>query len=130
MSHGTKYFVVDENTLCYQQPGQTDLGILHASVLRGATSGINQGTIPMPMDESRKRPALLKDFEEYRVSPKGHLVNTGETWETLSMNMKMSILAGETLIDGHLLAENDELVAMMKRGESQDACLYFINGNY
>ena len=72
-SYGTHFYVLDEHTLCYQQPGMTDLGVLHASVLRGSPQLGNPfpGPLPMPMDTSRLRLATLQDFHDYRVSPKG-----------------------------------------------------------
>ena len=68
-----KYFVVDENKLCYEIPGGTTLGVLAASVLRGSSHSWLDGPIARPIDKSRIRPATANDFEEFRVSPKGHL---------------------------------------------------------
>jgi len=71
----TQYFVFNEHTLCYQKPEMNDLGILHASVLRGSTFARLQGTFPMPMDASLLRKATLKDFEDYRVHSAGYDLN-------------------------------------------------------
>jgi hypothetical protein len=72
----TKYFVVNEHTLCYQQEGMTDLGVLRASILRGSPfDGYPcPGTIVMPMNPDEMRPATKKDFEEFGVCHKGYLV--------------------------------------------------------
>jgi hypothetical protein len=69
----TKYFVVAGHTLCYQQPGMVDLGILHASPLKGSPYDRLQGVIPMPMDQATMRPATVQDFHDFRVSPAGHI---------------------------------------------------------
>jgi hypothetical protein len=69
----TRYYVKNDNTLGYitdAQPGV--FGILHCSVLRGGTDDRLQGyTYVAPTDKLRA--ATLKDFEDYRVSPKGHI---------------------------------------------------------
>lgn len=51
-------------------------------------------------------------------------------WSQLSVNMRLSILAGETDVSSYLLAENDKLMAMLRGGSSKDACLKFINRNF
>ena len=39
-------------------------------------------------------------------------------WDTLTFNMKVSILAEETWIDGFTLCESDEFASMVKWGNS------------
>lgn len=51
-------------------------------------------------------------------------------WDTLSFNMKVSILAGETLIDGFILCESNEFVSMVKSGKSKEELLDFVNSNW
>lgn len=51
-------------------------------------------------------------------------------WENLSFNEKVSILAGETWIDGFTLCENAEFVLMVKSGKSKEELLDFINSNW
>lgn len=68
-----RYYVKNENTLGYVNDAQPDVfGILHCSVLRGGTHDRLEGyTYLLPSDNLRA--AILKDFEDYRVSPKGHI---------------------------------------------------------
>lgn len=74
MSQRVKLVVAHEHTLGYVYPEQpNDIWILHASVLRGATSGRLQGSIPMPQDASKVRPATLADFKAYNVNPDGYI---------------------------------------------------------
>lgn len=68
----TKYYVLDENTLCYIKPGMIGAGVLAASVIRGSHHDPNNGPISLPIkDEGRVRPATLEDFKTFRVSPTG-----------------------------------------------------------
>jgi hypothetical protein len=76
---GTRYVVVDEHTLGYIQEGQTNIGILAASILRGASHTWKDGPLPMPIEAELAaglvtiRPATLEDFNAFRVCPKGHI---------------------------------------------------------
>jgi len=51
-------------------------------------------------------------------------------WETLSYRAKLLILQGESTVMVELLLEDETLVAMLKRGESKEACLGYINKNW
>ncbi|QIG75735.1 hypothetical protein EVC20_164 [Rhizobium phage RHph_Y2_17_1] len=68
-----KYFVLNEHTLGYtieETPGW--FGILHASILKGSTYDRLSGPVPISPSDTL-RPATKADFDEYRVSWKGHL---------------------------------------------------------
>lgn len=69
---GTRYLVCDENTLCYQLAGDSSVGILAGK----GRSGRNwrDGTTHLGTFRTVRR-ATLKDFENFRVSPKGHVVH-------------------------------------------------------
>lgn len=70
----TRFVVVDENVLGYVLPGAEDtVNILHASPLRGATVTDLDGFFPMPLDGVR--PAVRKDFEDFRVCSEGYEKN-------------------------------------------------------
>jgi len=69
----TRYFVLNEHTLGYtidEMPGY--LGILHTSVLKGSTFDRLSGPVVISPSDTL-RPATKADFDEYRVSWKGHL---------------------------------------------------------
>lgn len=70
---GNKYIVVNENCLGYTDdltvPFQ--MGVLQGSVARGGPDWRNGPVFVTSSDQFR--PATLKDFEDYRVSPKGHI---------------------------------------------------------
>jgi hypothetical protein len=51
-------------------------------------------------------------------------------WETVSWLAKLLILEAETTVMKELLLENDELVSMLKRGDSKAACLSYVNENW
>jgi hypothetical protein len=60
--------VVNENTLGFVMPKEPKLvGILHASILKGACTGLNAGYFQLG-DSDIVRLAKEKDFKEYRVS--------------------------------------------------------------
>ena len=65
-----QYVVRDENILGYIVGNF--LGILHASVLRGANCCRLQTLTYIPLDKSRMRPATLEDFKQFRVHVGGH----------------------------------------------------------
>lgn len=60
-----KYFVCNENTLCYHQIDSTLKGVLHGSVIRGGRDWKN-GAFSLSMRDSI-RPATALDFADYRV---------------------------------------------------------------
>ena len=66
----TKLVVADEHTLGYITPNSNIVGILHASVLKGATSSCPLSSLnPMPAYMFKKiRLATEKDFDDFRVS--------------------------------------------------------------
>lgn len=68
------YYVLNENTLGYvyaEQPNR--MGVLAGSVLKGGHDWRNGPVAIMPGID-KLRPATLADFDEYRVSPKGHII--------------------------------------------------------
>lgn len=69
----TKYIVVNENCLGYADdltvPFQ--MGVLQGSIARGGPDWRN-GPVYVTSSDT-VRPATLKDFDDYRVSPKGHI---------------------------------------------------------
>lgn len=71
-----EYVVHDENTLGYIQKigaNSYQLGILHGSGIKGGKDWKNGPYMLTTFDEKKLRKATKKDFEEYRVSWKGHL---------------------------------------------------------
>lgn len=68
----TRYYVLNEHTLCYTICGSPELlGVLAGSVIRGGHDWKN-GPVSAGGSDTL-RPATLEDFEAYRVSPKGHI---------------------------------------------------------
>jgi hypothetical protein len=65
----TRLIVADEHTLGYIMPNSTMVGVLHASILRGATS--SESPKPIYMFE-KIRLASEKDFNDFRVSFQGY----------------------------------------------------------
>jgi hypothetical protein len=51
-------------------------------------------------------------------------------WDNLSLHMKMIILSEESTVLVGLLAENSDLIEMVRSGASREACLKFINENW
>jgi ADP-ribose pyrophosphatase YjhB (NUDIX family) len=51
-------------------------------------------------------------------------------WNRMTYSFKLSLLAGASAVPGGLLEENETLVTMIKRGDSQEDCLAFINENW
>jgi hypothetical protein len=51
-------------------------------------------------------------------------------WEKLSYRAKLMILEGETTVMKELLDEDETLVQMLKRGDSKEMCLNYINENW
>lgn len=67
----TRFVVVGEHTLGYIDPRMPDvIQKLAASVLLGATFGAEYDNIHKPWPDFR--PATRKDFDTFRVSPKGY----------------------------------------------------------
>lgn len=60
----TQYFVSNENTLCYQQPGMTMYGVLASNV--DGRNPINGPFYASPLDQIR--PATREDFDRFRVT--------------------------------------------------------------
>lgn len=67
----SKYFVLNENTLCYRIDGSFMVGVLAGSVLRGGHDPKNGCTVVGELDTIR--PATVADFDFFRVSSAGHL---------------------------------------------------------
>lgn len=74
------YVVVDENVLGYIKPGMIGVGILAASILRGATCDPLGGSINMPRDMSRIRLAKLDDFDSFRICMTGSFGREVRSW--------------------------------------------------
>lgn len=69
----TIYYVMNENTLGYEQPHQPNVfGILHGSVRKGGLDD-KQGFITILPGSDKLRLATLADFDEYGVHPGGFL---------------------------------------------------------
>ncbi len=69
-----RYIVVNENTLAYFYVNYPDsVGVLAASVLRGATA--QHGLIALPTPD-KVRPATAEDFATYRLQPPPDLIFT------------------------------------------------------
>lgn len=60
----TQYFVSNENTLCYQQPGMAMLGVLASNI--DGRNPINGPFYASPLDQIR--PATREDFDRFRVA--------------------------------------------------------------
>ena len=60
----TQYFVSNENTLCYQQPGMAMLGVLASNI--DGRNPINGPFYASPLDQIR--PATREDFDRFRVT--------------------------------------------------------------
>lgn len=69
-----KLIVADEHTLGYIAPNSNDVGVLQASVLRGATSSCPLSSLnPMPTYMFKKiRLANKQDFDNFRVCFNGY----------------------------------------------------------
>jgi len=61
------YVVKNENTLGYMIT-TTSMGVLHASILRGAPFGSGMSG-PQHVQFAKLRPATVADFKAYRVKP-------------------------------------------------------------
>ncbi len=62
----TTYHVCDEHSLLYRQPGMVLYGILAGKPQLGGYDWKNGVCAP---DETKLRPATVKDFEFFRVHP-------------------------------------------------------------
>ena len=72
MTERTKLVVVDEHTLGYIDPEQPDYaGVLHASILKGATFCVPASIEPILIKHKKVRLASENDFNDFRVSFKG-----------------------------------------------------------
>jgi hypothetical protein len=66
------YYVLNEHTLGYVYAAKPNsFNVLHGSVLKGGYDWKNGPVAITTLDNLR--PATVADFEEYRVSPDGHL---------------------------------------------------------
>lgn len=63
----TKLIVIGEHTLGYIQPGSDYTGILHASILKGATITNSPAMTSVITAGQTVRLATAKDFDEFRV---------------------------------------------------------------
>lgn len=71
----TRFVVVDENLFGYINPEfPNHVGILATSVIRGSCYSWMDGAVPVP--EKGMRPATRKDFDDFRISPKGYEEDT------------------------------------------------------
>ncbi len=95
--HGTKYVVVNDNTLGYIQPNNPNwIGILHGSVLKG---GFNDLDGPIHKSQAKTiRPATLEDFKVYRVVPPPHLKEAwnASAWDIAHKNHRHVFFEPET----------------------------------
>lgn len=51
-------------------------------------------------------------------------------WEDFKINTKLLILSGESSVEVSLLAEDIELLNLIKKDASKETCLDYINENY
>jgi len=51
-------------------------------------------------------------------------------WDTLNNATKLSILAGETMIEPSVMLECDSFRKLFNDGASKEACLAFLNENF
>ncbi len=51
-------------------------------------------------------------------------------WETLSLQLKVGILEGESLVEYGLLMESEDLLHLIRCGTSKEDCLDWINKNF
>lgn len=72
------YVVFKEHTLGYlfRLGNHFYLGVLHGSVIKGGISQMNSPYMLLCGDHEHVREATQKDFDDYRVSSKGHLFST------------------------------------------------------
>lgn len=70
-----RYVVVCEHTLGILSPGYPFVEVLVSSPLKGCPCTRPPGNVPIPHDPSDIRNASLQDFEDFRLSPVGHLVD-------------------------------------------------------
>lgn len=70
--NATKYIVINENTLGYQIPGDTMVGVLGGKPQLGGRSNspLEEPFILAPSDKVRI--ATVKDFDFFRVCSKGY----------------------------------------------------------
>lgn len=68
-SEKIRLVVINENILAYSISGSKSYGVLHASVLRGATCNPHSGFHQEP---ESIRLATEKDFDEFRVHFEGY----------------------------------------------------------
>lgn len=61
-----KIVVVNEHTFGYQNPGSNSVGILHASILKGAVFSVNPVSMLIGSRDT-VRLANEKDFHEFRI---------------------------------------------------------------
>ena len=48
----------------------------------------------------------------------------------LNLFEKLLVLAGESTVDVNLLATDEGLIALIRSGMGQEACLEYVNNNY
>ncbi len=66
----TTYHVWNEHTLVYKTPHSMLYGVLAGILHKGGANWINGPVLPL---DDELRDATLKDFESFRVCPKGHI---------------------------------------------------------
>lgn len=73
VSERIKLVVADEHTLGYVIPNSEMVGVLHASILKGATWCCPASIEPKPIGMFKNiRLASEKDFDDFRVSFEGY----------------------------------------------------------
>lgn len=68
----TKYIVINENTLGYQIPGDTMVGVLGGKPQLGGRSNSPLEEPFMLVPSDKVRTATVKDFDFFRVCSKGY----------------------------------------------------------
>lgn len=53
-----------------------------------------------------------------------------DVWDTMSPRLRLNLLSNESSIDFNLLAEDPDLVSMVKNGEPKENCLAHINEHW
>jgi hypothetical protein len=51
-------------------------------------------------------------------------------WDRLTINAKLNMLSGESMVEIGLLAESDDLITLLRSGASYQHCLEWVAENF